>query len=87
MRIPEIQAELNRLSVELNIPRLAELAVELRRRKAYRAPNSSVRMSPILAKQIRDFARQNPDMTQSDMAVLFNVNPGRVSEALRGKRK
>ena len=44
------------------------------------------RLTARLTKQICDYARQNPAAHLSDIAVHFNVNPGRVSEVLNGKR-
>jgi hypothetical protein len=43
-------------------------------------------MSPELAQEIREFAEANPGLSQQAIAE-FNVNHGRVSEALHGKRQ
>lgn len=55
-----------------------------RRRKHSRRKREpqSVAMTPQLAGQIRRYWRNNPGKTQSQVASVFNVNPGRVSEAL-----
>lgn len=49
-----------------------------------RRPTSSVRMTKELALAIREAYRQNPNLTQHEIAEMFNVNHGRVSEALGG---
>lgn len=88
MRIPDVQAELIELSHKHGIPRLAELAQEMSRRPPrQRAPATSTPMTPELADEIRAMRKANPKMSQMDIARSFNVNPGRVSEALRGKKK
>lgn len=50
-----------------------------------RAPTTKTTMTPNLAKSIRAYARAYPRAHNQDIADLFNVNPGRVSEALHGK--
>lgn len=50
------------------------------------APRTSTPMTAELAQKLRTFALANPSKTQAEIAHLFRVNPGRVSEALRGKR-
>lgn len=81
MRIPEIRKELAEIS-----GRLAVLADELNRRSGPRAPSTSERIDAELAATIRKYAKTFPDMTQADIGRVFNVNQGRVSEAIRGKR-
>jgi hypothetical protein len=77
-----IQAEHPGESVEL-----IELAGELRRRfSGPRAPASSTPITPELNEEIREYAEANPGMAQQEIAVIFNVNHGRVSEAIKGKR-
>lgn len=44
-------------------------------------------MTPELADEIREFAEENPSMSQQDVGVVFNVNHGRISEVLKGKRE
>jgi hypothetical protein len=88
MRIPEIREELNSLADHYGIARLRELAGELTRRSpGSRAPVKSRPMTPALRDAIRAYKRANPDAPQQKIADVFNVNPGRVSEALRGFRK
>jgi hypothetical protein len=88
MRLPVIADRLRELADEKDLPELRELADEIRRRPTgpY-APRQSQKMTPELAKDIRTMARTYPDMSQAAIAQLFSVNPGRVSEALRGKRQ
>ena len=82
MRIPEIRDELSEIA-----SRLAVLVKELERRRGQRAPRNSTPMTDKLAVAIRAYKRANPDATQVDIGRRFNINQGRVSEALRGKRK
>lgn len=39
-----------------------------------------------LRNEILAYAKQYPDAHQADIAAWFDVNPGRVSEILNGKR-
>jgi hypothetical protein len=48
-----------------------------------RRPATSTPMSPELAKAIRIYHGVYPDTTQQEIANKFNVNIGRVNEALR----
>jgi hypothetical protein len=43
-------------------------------------------ITPELYEEIREYAEANPGMSHQDIAVMFNVNHGRVSEAIKGKR-
>lgn len=88
MRIPEVQKRLRELAVRHSDPELADLAGHLSRRRRRRAaaPPDSKPMTPVLRAQIQAFALANPLMTQAAIASRFNVNPGRVSEALIGVR-
>jgi hypothetical protein len=94
MKVPEVAARMREISVEIQAgfpdeaAELIDLADELKRRSATgpRAPATSTPMTPELADEIREFARDNPGMSHQDIGVVFNVNHGRVSEAIRGKR-
>lgn len=66
---------------------LFELAAEIKRRSGTRAPANSTKMTPELYEEITEYAEANPGMSQQDIAVVFNVNHGRVSEAISGKRE
>lgn len=88
MRIPEIADRLRELAPALACPELEELADELRRRPSTRvAGPRSRKMTPALAAEIRAAVAARPGATQVEIARLFNVNPGRVSEAVNGKRQ
>lgn len=50
--------------------------------KHKRRPPSSVRMTNEMRLAIRAAFEQNPKLTQHEIAEMFNVNHGRVSEAL-----
>lgn len=68
---------------------LERLAAELRRRRngnARKAPVASVAFTPEVAKAIRAYKEAFPETTMFDIGHVFNVNQGRVSEALYGKR-
>lgn len=83
MRIPEIRKELGEIA-----ERLAVLTKELERRPAKtRAPATSAPMTHHIAIAIRAFKRAHPDASHVEIGKRYGVNPGRVSEALRGKRK
>lgn len=87
MKLPEVAARLRELAVSLPCPELNELADEIARRPAgTRAPVKSARMTAKLKADIIAFAAANPGMAQTEIGAHFNVNPGRVSEALKGKR-
>jgi hypothetical protein len=83
MRLPEVAARLEELGKEIS-----QLSKMIARRKPTRiAKPISASMTPELIRDIRKYARANPKLSQLQIANHFNVNPGRVSEALRGKRK
>jgi hypothetical protein len=52
-----------------------------------RAKPQSSGMTPELSARIRQTAQSNPKMPLQRIAEIYNVNPGRVSEVLNGKRK
>jgi hypothetical protein len=57
-----------------------------RARSIRRAPITSVKLTPIVKQRIHDIKLANPKMSEQEIAVLVNVNAGRVSETLTGKR-
>ena len=88
MRIPEVQEALREWAAEWGKPELARIADELSRRSPKeRAPKTSATMTDELADRIRSYKAQNPNATQMQVAIRFNVNTGRVSEVLRGYRQ
>jgi hypothetical protein len=79
-------------AIEANCPSVAEelrsLAGELKRRPSnVRSPQTSTHITPRLIFEIQQFADANPYLSHQAIAKKFNVNQGRVSEALRGKRQ
>jgi|SRR6478735_10451022 len=96
MRIPEVREEIDRLIDEAEelhdtlgkmIKRLNYLQSELVRRPAKRrAPTTSTPFNAAMKARIVAYAAANPSASQTSIAAQFNVNPGRVSEALFGKR-
>lgn len=84
MLLPDVAARLRVLARTLRYPELATLADEIRRRPMRsRAPAT---MTSQVAATIRRMKAANPNMPQHEIARRLNVNPGRVSEVLRGKR-
>lgn len=94
MKVPEVANRMRAIADKLKrsqpsaASELLELAEELRRRPSVgtRAPATSTSMTPELEQEIRDYAEANPGLSQQAIAEAFNVNHGRVSEAIRGKR-
>jgi hypothetical protein len=87
MRLPEVATRLPELAVVLHCDELNDLADEIGRRSPReRAPTTSARMTEVLRIQIRAIKAAEPDLSQAEIGRRLNVNPGRVSEALRGKR-
>lgn len=88
MRVPDIRARLIEIARERAIPEVEALARMLKRRSpARRAPATSRPVTPELAAEIRAYAAAHPTASQTQIGGRFNVNPGRVSEALHGVRK
>jgi hypothetical protein len=95
MRIPEVRDRLYRLADAVEDQDLSTelrfLADQLWRRRSQRSLTADQRiesdhMTPELASRIRRYAKQHPTMTMLAIGREFNVNQGRVSEALYGKR-
>lgn len=81
--IPEIRKRLLEIAKESNLPEIEELVSEMYRRSPVaRAKSKSRKLTPGLARRIRRRARQDPTKHQREIAEEFDVNPGRVSEAL-----
>ena len=80
--IPELRDRLFEASDEYGIPELAEIAQEMfRRSPKKRAKTKSQKMTPELAQEIREYAEKHPDLHDQEIADIFDVNHGRVSEA------
>ena len=87
MRLPEVASRLRELADELDCDELNDLADEIARRPAgQRAPISSAPMTDELRRRILDMKAANPSLSHAEIGRQFNVNPGRVSETLKGKR-
>lgn len=92
MRIPEIAESLKAMAFDPRLPpdlskKLRDYAGHMGRRvNGERRSPQSATMTPELAAEIRAYYARNQHLTQSAIARHFNVNPGRVSEALHGKR-
>ena len=88
MRIPEIRKRLLAIAANLGNVEIASLANELVRRPPVRRSKvSSQPMTPAIKRAIRHYARRHPNASQTEIARHFNVNPGRVSEAINGYRE
>ncbi len=87
MSTPEVRDRLRELAEELGCDELSELADQLyRRQPEKRAPRRSPTVTADMAEEIRQYAEENPDAHQQDIAEHFQVNHGRVSEALNHER-
>lgn len=92
MRLPDVQARLLAISGDARLPlsvrlELADLAAHMsRRRSSVRPAVVSERLTPEIRAEILECREAFPELTQTEIAFLFNVNPGRVSEIVRGKR-
>ena len=83
MKLPDVKKRLDDLIVELQA-----LSAEIpRRRPLKKGRITSVSVTPTLRKAVIVEHKINPKKSQAELAKQFGVNPGRVSEILRGKRK
>ena len=87
MRLPKVADRLRALATELNCNELSKLADEIARRpSADRAHRSSEVMTDDLRNRIREMKESNPGLSHAEIGRRLNINPGRASETLRGKR-
>lgn len=95
LTIPEIREEMLELSNEAEAltkrlrviaKRIAVLAEETRRRSYDRAPVTSRRITEDVKRSVRLYASQHPSASHQEMAEAHNINIGRISEILHGKR-
>jgi hypothetical protein len=63
-----------------------KLAQETRRRSYDRAPVTSRRVTAAVRASVRQMAADFPDMSYQSLAEAHDINIGRVSETLHGKR-
>ena len=88
MRLPEVAARLRVLADELNCVELNQLAEEISRRPSgQRAARTSAPITDELREQIKAMKAAEPGLSQAEIGKRLNVNPGRVSETLKGKRE
>jgi hypothetical protein len=88
MRLPEVATRLRTLAINLRCDELNELADEIGRRPVVqRAPTTSSPMTDKLRAEIRKMKAAEPRLSNAEIGRRLNINPGRVSETLRGKRK
>lgn len=82
--IPEVRKRLKEIAEETGLEELKDLADQMHRRnlKGTRAPITSQKMTPELAGKIRDYLDDNPHASNQIIADYFNVNPGRITDAL-----
>lgn len=62
------------------------LAEETRRRSYDRAPVTSRRVTSAVRNSVREMAEQFPDLSHQAIAEAHDINIGRISEILHGKR-
>jgi len=95
LTIPEIREEMIELSAEADAAakriraiakRIGILAEETKRRAYDRAPVTSRRITDDVKRSVRIYAQDHPDASQQEIAEAHNINMGRVSEILHGKR-
>lgn len=93
LTIPQIRGRLHEIARVLDawMPCLSrelhDLAEQTKRRPPVRrVSDRNRRLTPMLAADIREYARRNPDAAQQEIATHFGLNAGRVSEAMAGKR-
>lgn len=90
MKLPEVRDALHEISDDLLAlsEKIKKLSDETRKRPARRkAPAKSHPVTPELIKKITHYANENPSASQFEIGRKFNVNQGRVSEVLMGKRQ
>jgi hypothetical protein len=87
MKLPEVAARLRELALELGCSELDDLANEIARRPSgQRAPITSSPMDDTVRDEIRRMKEAEPDLSHQEIGRRLNINPGRVSETLKGKR-
>lgn len=89
--IPEAREQLllvAKMADKETAARIRYIVNKYMRREKYvrRAPVKMNGVTPAIRGRILELARANPRMHVSEIAAAVNVNPGRVSEVLTGKR-
>ena len=86
--IPEARVRLQELHqiMKSAVKEIAAIEAMLYRKTyARKVVNRSRRISAALAEEIRIYHRKNSKLSQHEIAAVFNVNPGRVSESINGQ--
>jgi hypothetical protein len=97
MKIPEVRRSLAQAADELRegkspkiiARRLDYLTTELWRRAPRQRTGTPVirrRLTPELKQEIRAYVRKHPKQDWQEVGNHFNVNPGRISEVMKGHR-
>ncbi len=94
MRLPEVRGRLLAIADEMakqgigdHAAEIRRLAAETKRRPAIkRATARSRRMTPRLRQELRAAAVAHPHLSNRQIGAMFDVDGGRVSEALAGFR-
>ena len=66
--------------------KINQLAEETRRRSYDRAPVTSRRVTAAVRNSVREMAEQFPDLSHQAIVEAHDINIGRISEILHGKR-
>jgi hypothetical protein len=95
LTIPQIREEVQQLTsestaltrrqIQINA-RINALMQETYRRSYSRAPVTSKRITNAVRLSVWAMAKDNPDASHQEIAEAHNINIGRVSEILHGKR-
>ena len=95
LTIPQIREQVQQLTdegtklarrqYEINL-RINALMQETYRRSYTRAPVKSKRITNDIRASVHHMAANNPDASHQEIAEAHNINIGRVSEILHGKR-
>lgn len=87
LTIPQIRERMYELAAELACPELAYLADATKRRYHGRSPRVHARrVTGPLAAAVRAYVRDHPEAHFEEVAPLFGIKGGRVSEIMFGKR-
>ena len=88
-RAREILAEALEFNMDSEVRTRIEAAMQEMYRDYSLGRKARVQSSPVtdeVKRLVRTYAKTYPDMTQQQIAQKFNINAGRVSEILTGKR-
>lgn len=83
--LTEESKALSRRQLEI-AQKISELMEETRRRSYKRAPVTSRRITPAVRVAVRAMHATFPEMSHQALAEAHDINIGRVSEILHGKR-